>query len=132
MWNPGDWRQLLLLQDDVPGLEHPGFPIAEVEADGSCVITKHENTGGEVSIGTVTAQLLYELGSPAYLNPDVTARFDSIELRPDGDNRVRIGRVRGQRPPSRLKVAINTSADSGTPQRWSSLGEVFTTRRTWR
>jgi hypothetical protein len=61
---------------DVPGLEHPGFPIAEVEADGSCVITKHENTGGEVSIGTVTAQLLYELGSPAYLNPDVTARFD--------------------------------------------------------
>ena len=93
---------------DVPGLEHPGFPIAEVEADGSCVITKHENTGGEVSIGTVTAQLLYELGSPAYLNPDVTARFDSIELRPDGDNRVRIGRVRGQWPPSRLKVAINT------------------------
>lgn len=93
---------------DVPGLEHPGFPIAEVAADGSTVITKHEGTGGEVSVGTVTAQLLYELGSPAYLNPDVTARFDSIHLREAGEDRVQIGRVRGELPPSRLKVAINT------------------------
>ncbi len=94
--------------EDVPGLEHPGFPIAEVAADGSTVITKHEGTGGEVSVGTVTAQLLYELGAPAYLNPDVTARFDSIHLRDAGTDRVQIGRVRGEVPPSRLKVAINT------------------------
>ncbi len=94
--------------EDVPGLEHPGFPIAEVAADGSTVITKHEGTGGEVSVGTVTAQLLYEVGAPAYLNPDVTARFDSIHLREAGTDRVQIGRVRGEVPPSRLKVAINT------------------------
>lgn len=93
---------------DVPGLEHPGFPLAEVAADGSCVITKHEGTGGEVSIGTVTAQLLYELGGPAYLNPDVTARFDSIQLSQEDPDRVAIGRVRGELPPARLKVAINT------------------------
>lgn len=93
---------------DVPGLEHPGFPIAEVAADGSTVITKHEGTGGEVSIGTVTAQLLYEIGAPAYLNPDVTARFDSIQLESDGADRVRISHIRGEVPPSRLKVAINT------------------------
>ena len=63
---------------EVPGLEHPGFPIAEVAADGSSVITKHPGHGGMVSVDTVTAQLLYEIGGPAYLNPDVTARFDSI------------------------------------------------------
>ena len=60
---------------DVPGLEHPGFPIAEVAADGSSVITKHPGTGGMVTVGTVTAQLLYEIGGPQYLNPDVTARL---------------------------------------------------------
>ncbi len=65
---------------EVPGLEHPGFPLAEVYPDGSSVITKHEGTGGQVSIGTITAQLLYEIGSPYYLNPDVIARFDSIRL----------------------------------------------------
>ncbi|HEX4904252.1 MAG TPA: acyclic terpene utilization AtuA family protein, partial [Acidimicrobiales bacterium] len=59
---------------EVPGLERPGFPIAEVAADGSSVITKHPGHGGLVSVGTVTAQLLYEIGGPAYLNPDVTAR----------------------------------------------------------
>lgn len=94
--------------DEVPGLEHPGFPIAEVAADGSSVITKHANTGGLVSVGTVTAQLLYEIGSQAYVNPDVTARFDSIVLTQAGPDRVAIGRVVGQVPPSRLKVAINT------------------------
>lgn len=93
---------------EVEGLEHPGFPIAEVAHDGSSVITKHENTGGEVSIGTVTSQLLYELGSPAYLNPDVTARFDSITINEVGKDRVEIGRVYGELPPATLKVAVNT------------------------
>ncbi len=92
---------------DVPGLEHPGFPIAEIAADGSSVITKHDNTGGMVSIGTVSAQLLYEIGEPAYANPDVTARFDTIRLDQLGRDRVKISGVRGQTPPERLKVSMN-------------------------
>src|SRR6266542_1090015 len=65
---------------EVPGLAHPGFPLAEVHNDGSATITKHPGTGGLVSVGTVTAQLLYELGPPAYANPDVVARFDTARL----------------------------------------------------
>lgn len=93
---------------EIPGLEHPGFPLAEVAADGSSIITKHQGTGGAVTLGTVTAQLLYEIGSPTYLNPDVSARFDSIELTQVGLDRVLISGVRGELPPARLKVAINT------------------------
>jgi hypothetical protein len=92
---------------EIPGLEHPGFPIAEVASDGSCVITKHPDHGGQVSIGTVTAQLLYEIGGPAYFNPDVTARFDSIQLDDDGPDRVRITGVKGDSPPATTKVALN-------------------------
>jgi len=91
----------------LPGMEHVGFPIAEVADDGSSVITKHPGTGGAVTVGTVTAQLLYEIGGPAYANPDATARFDSIELTQDGPDRVRISGVRGESPPERLKVAAN-------------------------
>ncbi len=94
--------------DEVPGITHVAFPIAEVAADGSSVITKHKNTGGLVSIGTVTAQLLYEIGSPAYANPDVTARFDSIELTQLGPDRVGVSGVRGTAPPTGIKVALNT------------------------
>ena len=61
-------------------MERVGFPWVDVFEDGSCVVGKHDGTGGEVSIGTVTSQLLYEIGSPAYFGPDVTARFDTIEL----------------------------------------------------
>ncbi|MBO0731916.1 MAG: DUF1446 domain-containing protein, partial [Acidimicrobiaceae bacterium] len=92
---------------EVSGLDHPGFPIAEVAADGSSVITKHPGHGGQVSVGTVTAQLLYEIGGPQYLNPDVTARFDSIRLTQDGPDRVRIDGVRGDSPPATAKVALN-------------------------
>jgi hypothetical protein len=91
----------------VPGLEHPGLPIAEVASDGSTVITKHDGTGGMVTVGTVTAQLLYEVGGPEYLNPDVTARFDSIRLEQVGRDRVLISGTVGQAPPERLKVAMN-------------------------
>jgi hypothetical protein len=94
---------------EVPGLEHPGFPIAEVAADGSSVITKHPGQGGLVSVDTVTAQLLYEIGGPAYLNPDVTARFDTIRLSGDGQDRVRISGVLGESPPATAKVALNYS-----------------------
>lgn len=92
---------------DVPGLERPGFPIAEVASDGSAVITKHPGSGGLVSVGTVTAQLLYEIDGPAYLNPDVVARFDTIRLEQQGPDRVRVSGVRGEPAPRQAKVSIN-------------------------
>ncbi|HOB50699.1 MAG TPA: acyclic terpene utilization AtuA family protein [Mycobacterium sp.] len=93
---------------EVADLSHPGFPIAEVHADGSSVITKHPGTGGQVSVGTVTAQLLYEITGARYANPDVTARFDTIDLAPDGPDRVRVSGVRGEPPPPTLKVSLNS------------------------
>jgi len=92
---------------EVPNIERIGFPIAEMHADGSCTITKHPGTGGLVSVGTVTAQLLYEIQGPQYLNPDVTARFDTIRLEQEGPDRVRIFGVRGEPPPPTTKVCIN-------------------------
>jgi hypothetical protein len=93
--------------DEVTDRRYPGFPIAEVAADGSSVITKHPGTGGLVSAGTVTAQLLYEIAAPAYLGPDCTTHFDTVELSDDGEHRVRISGVRGSPPPPTLKVALN-------------------------
>ncbi|HET6626279.1 MAG TPA: acyclic terpene utilization AtuA family protein [Nocardioidaceae bacterium] len=84
-----------------------GFPLAEISADGSSVITKHAGTGGAVTRDTVTAQLVYEVQSQTYLGPDVSARLDTIALSDDGDDRVRISGVRGQAPPPRLKVCVN-------------------------
>ena len=92
---------------EVAGMEHPGFPIAEVEADGSSVITKHPGTGGEVSIGTVTAQLLYEIGGPHYPNTDVVARFDTIDVTDEGGDRVRLSGTRGLPAPRDVKVCLN-------------------------
>lgn len=106
---------------EVPGLEHPGFPIAEVAADGSSVITKHPGHGGMVSVDTVTAQLLYEIGGPAYLNPDVTARLDSVLLSAEGQDRVRISGVRGDSPPATTKVALNYAGG------WRSTITVYLT-----
>ncbi|MET0454647.1 MAG: acyclic terpene utilization AtuA family protein, partial [Mycobacterium sp.] len=91
----------------VADLLHPGFPIAEIEADGSSVITKHAGTGGLVSVDTVTAQLLYEVGGARYANPDVTLRLDSLALSEDGPDRVRISGVVGEAPPPTLKVSLN-------------------------
>ncbi len=84
-----------------------GFPIAEIAADGSSVITKHQGTGGLVSTGTVTAQLLYEIDRPTYINPDVVARFDTISLEQEAPNRVRISGVRGEPAPPTVKVCLN-------------------------
>jgi hypothetical protein len=92
---------------EVPGMARTAFPWAEVAHDGSSVIGKHDGTGGEVSIGTVTSQLLYEIGGPAYLGPDVTARFDTIQLEQLAPDRVRIHGTRGEPPPATLKVAMN-------------------------
>ena len=89
-------------------LLHPGFPLAELAADGSCVITKHPGTGGVVDRDTVTAQLLYEITGPRYAGPDVVARFDTVRLADDGPDRVRISGVRGEPPPPTTKVCLNT------------------------
>ena len=92
---------------EVQGMSRTGFPWAEVASDGSFVVGKHDGTGGEVSVGTVTSQLLYEIGGPAYLGPDVTARFDTIQVEQAGPDRVRVHGTRGEPPPATLKVAMN-------------------------
>jgi len=84
-----------------------GFPLAEISADGSSVITKHTGTGGAVTTDTVTAQLVYEIQSQLYLGPDASVHLDSVDLAEDGDDRVRISGVRGQAPPPQLKVCVN-------------------------
>jgi hypothetical protein len=86
----------------------PGFPIAELYEDGSAVITKHEGSGGAVHVGTVTAQLLYEISGHSYAGPDVTARFDTIELTQQAADRVRVSGVRGEPPPPTTKVSRNS------------------------
>jgi hypothetical protein len=126
-WRPGDWDRLAgavaaghviecgaqatggnyAFFEGVEGLEHPGFPIAEVHEDGSTVITKHPGTGGAVTVGTVTAQLLYEVEGPRYASPDVVARFDTLRLEEIGRDRVRISGARGLPAPDTLKVGIN-------------------------
>src|SRR4051812_32202652 len=93
---------------EVPGMARTGFPWAEIAGDGASVIGKHDGTGGQVSIGTVTSQLLYEIGGPAYLGPDVTARFDTVALEQVAPDRVRISGAKGEPPPSTLKVAMNS------------------------
>lgn len=94
--------------EEIPDRSVPlGFPIAEVDRDGSAVITKHPGTGGLVSVGTITAQLLYEIGDECYANPDVVARFDTIRLDQEGPDRVRVSGTRGEPPPEHLKVSVN-------------------------
>ncbi|HEX3713869.1 MAG TPA: acyclic terpene utilization AtuA family protein [Trebonia sp.] len=92
---------------EITDRRYPGFPVAEVAHDGSSVITKHEGTGGLVSTGTVTAQLLYEIAEPAYLNPDVVAHFDTITVEQQAPHRVRLSGTRGTPPPPDLKVCVN-------------------------
>ena len=93
-----DWNR-------IPDLAGIGYPIAEVAHDGSCIVTKPPGTGGKVNLRTVKEQLLYEVGDPgAYLSPDVTVSFLSLELKQSGPDRVDISRARGRPPPETLKV----------------------------
>ena len=94
-----------LVQGGMDPAKPLGFPIAEIAADGSSVITKHDGTGGAVTVDTVTAQLVYEIQSTRYLNPDVTTRLDTIRLEQEGPDRVAVSGVRGEAPPERLKVS---------------------------
>ena len=94
-----DWRA-------VPDMARIGFPIAEVSADGTFVVTKHDGTGGLVSRGTVAEQLLYEIGDPTdYITPDVVADFTSIQLEDEGDDRVLVSGIRGTEDTEFLKVS---------------------------
>ncbi|MEU1430513.1 acyclic terpene utilization AtuA family protein [Nocardia sp. NPDC005746] len=93
---------------EIADLGRPGFPIAEVRRDGSSVITKHEGTGGAVTVDTVKAQLMYEIQSARYAGPDVTTRLDSIQVSQEALDRVLISGVTGEAPPPQTKVSTNT------------------------
>lgn len=92
---------------EIADLTHPGFPIAEIHRDGSSVITKHPGTGGAVTVDTVTAQLMYEIGGARYAGPDVTTRLDTITVTQESADRVRLAGTRGEPPPPDCKVSLN-------------------------
>jgi len=94
---------------EIESFDNVGYPIAEIQEDGSFFITKHPKTGGLVSKGTVTAQLLYEISSPAYINPDVVAHFDTLEIVDVEKDKVFVSGCRGSSPPKEHKVCINLS-----------------------
>ena len=92
---------------EVESFDNVGYPIAEIYEDGSFYVTKHPDTGGLVSTGTVTAQLLYEINSPAYVNPDVIAHFDTLKIDEVEKDKVYVSGCRGSSPPNKHKVCIN-------------------------
>lgn len=95
-----DWQS-------IPAMDDIGYPIVEVSEDGTFVVTKHPGTGGRVSAGTVTEQLVYEIGDPtSYITADVISDFTSIRLAVDGRDRIRISGARGRAPTGQLKVSI--------------------------
>jgi hypothetical protein len=96
-----DWRS-------TPDFAHIGYPILEAHADGKILVTKHEGTGGRVTLATVKEQLIYEIGDPArYLTPDVTADFTGVSLREEAKDRVEITGARGTTRPALLKASIS-------------------------
>ena len=105
--NFSGFRTLPVSTGSTTGRAPLGFPLAEIAADGSSVVTKHPGTGGAVTVDTVTAQLMYEIQSTRYLNPDVIAHLDTVELREVGHDRVEMSGTRGEAPPERLKVCVN-------------------------
>jgi hypothetical protein len=95
-----DWRS-------IPDLANVGYPLVEAKADGTFVVTKHPNTGGRVSVQTVSEQLVYEMGDPhSYITPDVIADFTTIKLARDGDDRVLVSGIKGTPPTDKLKVSV--------------------------
>jgi hypothetical protein len=107
-----DWHQ-------VRTFRNIGFPLVEANADGTFVVTKHPNTGGLVSVHTVSEQIVYEIGAPGYITPDVVARFDSIRLEQQGVDRVHVSGVRGEPAPTKLKVSVSYHAG------WRAFGRLI-------
>ncbi len=110
-----DWQH-------IPDLDEIGYPIVEMEADGTFCVAKHPNTGGCINSAVIKEQLLYEIGDPReYLTPDCVADFTSFRIEDAGPDRVRITGVRGGPPPEHLKVSISVAAG------WKAVGTlVFT------
>lgn len=107
-----DWQ-------NIPDMANIGFPIIEASPDGSFVVTKHEGTGGRVNIQSIKEQLLYEMGDPhEYITPDVVADFATINLEPDGDDRVRVFGIGGHPKTDFYKVSIAYSAG------WKAVGTL--------
>ena len=97
-------------QASIPGLASIGYPIIEVEQDGSFVVTKHADTSGRVSVASVKEQLLYELGDPrAYITPDCIADFTTLRLEQDGPDRVCVTGVTGRPATDSYKVSVSYS-----------------------
>ena len=95
----------------IPDLANVGFPIAEASVDATFVITKHEGTGGRVSVPSVKEQLVYEMGDPhEYITPDCVADFTTIRLAADGADRVKVFGIKGRPATDSLKVSISYSA----------------------
>ena len=106
----------------VPNLEEIGYPIVEMQGDGTFEVTKHPSTGGRVNSHIVKEQLLYEIGDPRrYLTPDCVVDFTSLQLDDSGQDRVRVSRVKGAPPTDSLKLSINYSAG------WKSTGTLVYT-----
>ena len=105
----------------LPGITFPGFVVGEIAADGSSVITKHARDGGAVTTDTVTAQLVYEIQGPKYLNPDVTVDLSGVRCELVGPDRVRVSGARGEPPPDTTKVAVFA------PEGWQIVSWAFVT-----
>ncbi|MCW2778224.1 MAG: hypothetical protein JWN17_1949 [Frankiales bacterium] len=105
----------------LPDVLVPGFPVGEVAADGSCVVTKHVRDGGAVTVDTVTAQLVYEVQGPVYLNPDVTVDLSTVRLSQEAPDRVLVHGATGCPPPATTKVAVFGVLG------WQAVGSVFLT-----
>ena len=96
--------------DRIPGMADPGYPIIDARPDGTFAVTKHEGTGGRVSVQSVTEQLLYEMGNPEdYITPDCIADFTTINLKRNGQDRVHVSGVRGRPATDSLKVSVSYS-----------------------
>ncbi len=94
--------------DEIPNMAMIGYPVIEAQADGTFVVTKHENTGGRVSVETVTSQLVYEMSNPAnYITPDCIADFTSIQLKQDGTDRVHVSGIQGKPATDTYKVSVS-------------------------
>jgi hypothetical protein len=105
--------------DSIPNLANVGFPIVEASPDGTFIVTKHDGTGGRVNVQSVKEQLLYEMGDPkAYITPDVVADFSSIQLSPDGENRVKVFGIKGAVNTDFYKVSIAYSHG------WKAVGTL--------